>query len=147
ARTVAAVTDDLEHLRFNTAISRLMEFTNAFTGEDVRPRSAMETFALLLSPLAPHIAEELWEVLGHRQTLAYESWPTYDPQRLKCPEVVSPVRANGRVRGRVAAPAGSDDAAIETAARADPRIAELIDGRTVRKVVVVPGKLVSFVVS
>jgi leucyl-tRNA synthetase len=147
ARTVAAVTEDLEHMRFNTAISRLMEFTNAFTGEDVRPRSAMETFTLLLSPLAPHLAEELWEVLGHAQTLAYESWPTYDPELLKDPEVVIPVQVNGKLRGRVTVPAGSDAAAIESAARADPRIAELLEGRTIRKVVVVPGKLVSFVVS
>ena len=75
ARTVAAVTDDLEAHRFNTAISRLMEFTNFFTGEEVRPKSAMETFTLLLAPMAPHLAEELWQILGHDQTLAYEPWP------------------------------------------------------------------------
>ena len=65
ARTVAAVTDDLEALRFNTAISRLMEFVNFFTSQEVRPRAAMETFTLLLGPMAPHIAEELWHILGH----------------------------------------------------------------------------------
>ncbi len=79
ARTVAAVSDDLDAMRFNTAISRLMEFTNAFTGQDVRPKSAMETFALLLAPDGPHVAEELWELLGHGETLAYHPWPTFDP--------------------------------------------------------------------
>jgi leucyl-tRNA synthetase len=147
ARTVAAVTEDIEGLRFNTAISRLMEFTNAFTGDEVRPRSAMETFVLLLSPLAPHASEELWQILGHEQTLAYEPWPTYDPALLKDEEVEIPVQVNGKLRGRVVVPADADRDAIEAAARADERIAALLEGKTVRKVVVVPGKLVNFVVA
>ena len=73
ARTIAAVTDDLEAFRFNTAISRLMEFVNFFTSQEVRPTKAMETFALMLAPLAPHTAEELWSLLGHEKTLAHES--------------------------------------------------------------------------
>ena len=73
ARTVAGVTDDLEAMRFNTAISKLMEFTNEFTGRDVRPKTAMETFTLLLAPMAPHLAEELWQALGHAHTLAYDA--------------------------------------------------------------------------
>ncbi len=104
ARTVAAVTDDLEAMRFNTAISRLMEFTNAFTGQDVRPRSAMETFTLLLAPMAPHVAEELWQVLGHGESLAYAPWPTFDPALLKDEEVEVPVQVNGKLRGRVVRP-------------------------------------------
>ena len=147
ARTVATVTDDLEALRFNTAISRLMEFTNAFTGADVRPRSAMETFTLLLAPMAPHAAEELWQVLGHPQTLAYEPWPTFDPALLKDEEVEVPVQVNGKLRGRVTVAADADRDAIEAAARSDERIAAMLAGKTIRKVVVVPGKLVNFVVS
>jgi leucyl-tRNA synthetase len=147
ARTVAAVTEDIEALRFNTAISRLMEFVNAFTAAEVRPRSAMETFTLLLSPLAPHLAEEIWQILGHDQTLAYEPWPTYDPALLKDEEVEVPVQINGKVRARVVVPAEADTAAIEAAARRDPRVASLLEGKTVRKVVVVPGKLVNFVIS
>ena len=108
ARTVAAVTDDLEAMRFNTAISRLMEFTNAFTGQDVRPKSAMETFTLLLAPMAPHVAEELWQILGHEKTLAYEPWPTFDPALLKDDEVEIPVQINGKLRGRVVVPADAD---------------------------------------
>jgi leucyl-tRNA synthetase len=147
ARTVAAVTDDIEGMRFNTAISRLMEFTNAFTAFEVRPRSAMKTFTLLLAPLAPHVAEELWQLLGHDHTLAYEPWPTYDPALLKEETIEVPVQVGGKLRGRVVVPADADAAAIETAARSDDRIASLLDGKTVRKVVVVPGKLINFVVS
>ncbi len=79
AKTIAKVTADFEGLRFNTAISRLMEFVNFFTGQEVRPKAAMETFALLLAPMAPHVAEELWQLLGHDQTLTYEKWPEPDP--------------------------------------------------------------------
>ena len=108
----------------------------------------METFTLLLAPLAPHIAEELWQILGHDETLAYEPWPTYDPALLKDDEVEVPVQVNGKLRGRVVVPADADAAArLEAAARDDERIAALLEGKTVRKVVVVPGKLVNFVVS
>jgi leucyl-tRNA synthetase len=147
ARTVAAVTDDLEGLRFNTAISRLMEFVNFFTSQDVRPRAAMETFVLLLAPFAPHVAEELWHVLGHAATLAYEAWPTFDPALLKDEQVEIPVQVNGKLRGRIIVAAGLDSAGSEQAAREDPRIAHFLQGKTVRKVVVVPGKLVNFVVA
>jgi leucyl-tRNA synthetase len=147
ARTVATVTEDYEALRFNTAISRLMEFVNAFTATEIRPKKAMETFTLLLSPMAPHIAEELWQILGHEGTLAFEPWPGYNPELLKDDEVEVPVQVNGKVRGRVIVPAGADAAQLETAARNDDRIAALLAGKTIRKVVVVPGKLVNFVVS
>ena len=109
ARTVAAVTDDFEALRFNTAISRLMEFVNAFTAMEVRPRTAMETFTLLLAPLAPHAAEELWQILGHDQTLAHEPWPAYDPALLKDEEIEVPVQVNGKLRGRVVVPADAGE--------------------------------------
>jgi len=146
ARTVAAVTDDFEALRFNTAISRLMEFVNFFTGQEVRPKAAMETFTLLLSPLAPHIGEELWRILGHDETVAYEPWPRYDPALLKDEQVEIPVQVNGKLRGRVMVPAEADAALIERTARQDPKIVAALGGKTVRKVVVVPGKLVNFVV-
>jgi leucyl-tRNA synthetase len=146
ARTVAAVTDDIEAHRFNTAISRLMEFTNFFTAQEVRPKSAMETFTLLLAPMAPHLAEELWEILGHEQTLAYEPWPTYDPSLLKDDEIEIPVQVNGKLRGRVVVPADAEGEQIESAARDDEKIAVLLVGKTVRKVIVVPGKLVNFVI-
>ena len=146
ARTVAGVTEDIEDLRFNTAISKLMEFVNYFTAQEVRPKSAMETFVLLLSPMAPHLGEELWEVLGHRETLAYHPWPSFEPALLKDEEVEIPVQINGKVRSRLVVPADADGEAIERAARADERIAALLEGRAVKKVIAVPGKLVNFVV-
>ena len=146
ARTIAAVTDDLEAYRFNTAISRLMEFVNFFTSQEVRPTKAMETFALLLAPMAPHMAEELWSLLGHEKTLAYEPWPEFDPALLKDDEVEIPVQINGKLRGRVVVAAEADGPLIEKTAREDPKIAALLEGKTIRKVVVVPGKLVNFVV-
>ena len=145
ARTAAAVTADYEGLRYNTAISRLMEFVNFFTSQETRPQKAMETFTLLLAPLAPHIAEELWHVLGNQQTLAYEPWPEFDPALLVEEQVEIPVQVNGKLRGRVLVPAAADAAEIERAAGADARIGVILEGKTVRKVVVVPGKLVNFV--
>ena len=147
AKTVAGVTEDAEALRFNTAISKLMEFTNAFTADATRPIAAMETFTLLLAPFAPHLAEELWRILGHPKTLAYEPWPTYDPALLKRDEVEVPVQVNGKLRSKVVVAADADRGDLEKAARADQKIADLIAGKSVRKVVVVPGRLVNFVVA
>ncbi len=147
ARTIAGVTDDLEGMRFNTPISKLMEFVNAFTSAEVRPWSAMEAFTLLLAPMAPHLAEELWQLLGHNETLAYHPWPAYEPALLVDDEIEIPVQINGKLRGKILVPNGSDRAYIENAAATDPKIAVLLEGKTIRKVVVVPGKLVNFVVA
>jgi leucyl-tRNA synthetase len=106
----------------------------------------METFALLLSPMAPHLGEQLWQLLGHEDSLAYEPWPSYDPALLKDEEIEVPVQVNGKLRARVVVPADADGAAIESAARRDERIAALLEGKTIRKVVAVPGKLINFVI-
>jgi leucyl-tRNA synthetase len=145
-KTIVAVTKDLDHLDFNTAIARMMEFTNFFTKESVRPREAMEKFILLLSPFAPHMAEELWELLGHDKTLAYDPWPAVDEKWLKEDTIEIPVQINGKLRGKITVPAGSDQAALESAARADVKIAELLAGKTIIKSIIVPGRLVNFVV-
>ncbi len=145
-KTIAAVTNDLEHLDFNTAIARMMEFTNFFTKETVRPWEAMEKFVLLVSPFAPHLAEELWEALGHKNTLAYEPWPQYDERWLKEDTIEVPVQINGKLRGKISVPAGADQTALEAAARADSKVAELLAGKMAVKTIVVPGRLVNFVV-
>jgi len=145
-RTIKAVTEDIETLGFNTAIARMMEFTNFFTKEAVRPRACMEPFVLLLSPFAPHMAEELWQILGHEQTLAYEPWPTWEEAALKEALVEIPVQINGKVRAKVQVPPDADKDAIEQAARSEERIAEQLANRQVVKTVVVPGRLVNFVV-
>ena len=101
---------------------------------------------MLLSPFAPHLAEELWEALGHDQTLAYEPWPQFDESLMKEETIEIPVQIGGKLRSRIQVPADADRAAMEAAARADARIAELLEGKTVVKVIVVPGRLVNFVV-
>ncbi|MBX3443801.1 MAG: leucine--tRNA ligase [Planctomyces sp.] len=145
-RTIKAVTEDVEKLSFNTAISRMMEFVNGFSQWEPRPRSAMERFALLLSPFAPHIGEELWRVLGHGTSLAYEPWPAFDAARIAEAEVEIPVQVNGKVRGKLRAPTGADQAAIQSLAESDAQVRALLDGKTVVKVIVVPGRMVNFVV-
>ncbi len=105
----------------------------------------MEKLVLILSPFAPHLAEELWQLLGHEKTLAHEPWPTFDVDKIREDTVEIPVQVNGKVRSRVTVPADADKAALEQAARADARIVELLAGQTVAKTVVVPGRLVNFV--
>lgn len=144
-KTIKAVTEDIEKLSFNTAISRMMEFTNAMSGEDIRPKSAIESFVLLLSPFAPHIAEELWQLLGKETTLAYEPWPSFDESKIAEAEIEIPVQVNGKVRAKIKVPADADNAAIEEAAKANDTIVGQLEGKTIRKVVVVPGRLVNFV--
>jgi leucyl-tRNA synthetase len=145
-KTIKQVTIDIRQMQFNTAIARLMEFTNFFTKETVRPRETMEKFVLLLAPFAPHLAEELWQLLGHNQTLAYEPWPQFDEAFTRDSEIEIPVQILGKLRSKVVVPADSDQATIVTAARADARISELLAGKEVVKTIVVPGKLVNFVV-
>ena len=145
-KTIHAVTRDIEHLSFNTAIARMMEFTNFFFKEEKRPKSVMQRFVQLLAPFAPHIAEELWQQLGGAKTLACEPWPQCDEAFLKEDTVEIPVQVNGKLRGRIKVPTGADQATMEAAARADEKIAELLAGKTVVKTIIVPGKMVNFVV-
>jgi leucyl-tRNA synthetase len=146
-RTIQRVTDDLEGMRFNTAIAAMMELTNHLTPLPVRPRSVLETFVLILSPFAPHLAEELWRALGHKETLAYDPWPEYDPALVKEDEVEVPVQINGKVRLRLMVPAGLDAASLQQTVLARPEVQELLAGRTPKRVIVPPrGGLVNIVV-
>jgi leucyl-tRNA synthetase len=145
-KTIKEVTHDIQRLAFNTAIARMMEFTNYFTKQPVRPQAVMEPFVLLLSPFAPHIAEELWQVLGHERTLAYEPWPKYDEALTRDEQIEIPIQILGKLRSKIVVPADSDQATILAAAREDARIAELLRGKEVVKTIYVPGKLVNFVV-
>ncbi|MGL4513320.1 MAG: leucine--tRNA ligase [Lacipirellulaceae bacterium] len=144
--TIKAVTDDIDKLSFNTAIARMMEFVNFFTKETSRPRACMEPFVLLLSPFAPHLCEELWQAMGHVDSLAYKPWPQHDDEVLKRDTVELPVQVGGKVRAKISVPTGADNATVLAAAKAEPRVAELLAGKTLVKEVVVPGRLVSFVV-
>jgi len=145
-RTIAKVTKDIEALSFNTAIARMMEFVNVCTPLEKRSRAILEPFIVILAPFAPHLAEELWEVLGKAAPVSLEPWPTVEERWLHDETVEVPVQIRGKLRGRIVVPAGADAAALEAAARTDPRITELLAGRRIVKVIAVPGRLVNFVV-
>jgi leucyl-tRNA synthetase len=144
--TIQAVSRDVENLSFNTAIARMMEFVNFFTKESKRPKSAMETLVLLLAPFAPHMSEELWQALGHHDSLAYHPWPVFDEAMTKAAEIEVPLQVNGKLRAKIMVPAGSDEAALEQAARNHDRLQELLDGKRIVKVIVVRDRMVNFVV-
>jgi leucyl-tRNA synthetase len=144
--TIKRVTDDLDSMSFNTAIAAMMEFTNHLTRQTVRPHAVLNTFVLLLSPFAPHLAEELWRALGHAKTLAYEPWPAYDELILKADEIEIPVQVNGKLRSKVTVPADISQDELQKRALADEKIKPLVEGKQIKKVIVVPGKLVNIVV-
>ncbi|MCA9130000.1 MAG: leucine--tRNA ligase [Planctomycetales bacterium] len=145
-RTIAAVTHDLNQMSFNTVIARLMEFVNFFNKQDVRPRSAMSDFVLLLSPLAPHLSEELWALLGHDQSLAYEPWPTFDEALTKSSKVEIPLQVNGKIRSKITVASNCSKEELEKLAKSDERIVELTADKQIMKTIVVPGRLVNFVI-
>ncbi len=150
-RTIAAVRDDMGSMSFNTAVARLFELNNHLTSVVARdgaaPREVAVPLVLMVAPLAPHVAEELWERLGHDDTLTYETFPVADSAWLVEETVEIPVQINGKVRGRIQMAAGADAATHEAAARADPRVAELLAGVSVVEVKIVPGRIVNFVTS
>jgi leucyl-tRNA synthetase len=144
-QTIKKVGEDTETLAFNTAVSQMMIFVNEVTAQDKRPRMLLEPFALALAPYAPHLAEELWEKLGHKQTLAYEPWPAFDAALLKEDTVTVILQVNGKLRDRMDVPAQISREDLEKLALANERLREHLAGKQVRKVIVVPGKLVNIV--
>jgi leucyl-tRNA synthetase len=146
-RTIDKVTKDIQSLSFNTAIAKMMEFVNFCTPLERRPRAILEPFVAILSPFAPHLAEELWEILGRPAPVSIAAWPIAEERWLKDDTVEIPVQIQGKLRGRVVVPADADAEAMKAAAAADPKIAELLAGKRIVKVVAVPGRLVNFVVT
>jgi len=144
-KTIKKVGDDIAAFKFNTAIGQLFEFVNALTPMPERPRAVVEPFILLVAPFAPHLAEELWQRLGHAESLAYAPWPQYDEALARDNEVEIAVQILGKVKSKIVVPADADEKALESAALADTRIQELLAGKTVRKVIVVKGRLVNIV--
>ena len=145
--TIKKVTEDIESLSFNTAISQMMIFVNAFTNAETIPISAMRTFLILLNPFAPHIASELWEKLKSADGIAEQPWPAYDEKFLIEDEVEIVLQFNGKVRDRMMMSISATEDEMKTAALRSSKIAELVAGKTVRKVVIVPKKLVNIVVA
>jgi leucyl-tRNA synthetase len=145
-QTIRKVGGDIETFGFNTAISAMMILANHLGRLEVRPRSVIEPFMLILAPFAPHIAEELWQRLGHAQSLAYEPWPQYDAELAREKEVELAVQINGKVKDRIVVPAEADEEYIRAKALANERIVAALAGKTPRKVIVIRSRLVNIVV-
>lgn len=144
-KTVKKVTEDLEGMRFNTAISQLMIFINDAYKTTILPKQYMEGFVKMLSPICPHIAEELWEKLGHSETITYETWPAYDESKLIDNNIEIVIQVNGKVKQKLTVPTGATKEMLEHLAMGNEKIKEQIEGKTIRKVITVPGKLVNIV--
>ncbi|EHS57040.1 leucine--tRNA ligase [Paenibacillus sp. Aloe-11] len=144
-KTLKKVTEDLDALRFNTAISQLMIFTNDAYKAELLPRAAMENFVQMLSPLAPHLAEELWQLLGHSDSITYAAWPAYDEAWTVDAEVEIVVQVNGKIVQRAKIAKDLDAKEMETFALSLDNVQQVLAGKTVRKVIAVPGKLVNIV--
>ncbi|MGB5113482.1 MAG: class I tRNA ligase family protein [Mycobacterium sp.] len=145
-KTIAGVAEDYAALRNNTAAAKLIEYTNHLTKEGVTARAAVEPLVLMVAPLAPHLAEELWRRLGHDGSLAHGPFPVVDERYLADDTVQLPVQVNGKVRGKITVAADLDTAALEAAALADEKVQAFLAGTSPKKVIVVPGRLVNLVV-
>ena len=136
-------------MHFNVAIAALIELNNQLVPLDHTPEWVAETMIRLLAPLAPHLAEELWERTGHvlpDDSVAHTEWPEHDPSLLVSDTVEYPVQVNGKMRGKITVPADADDDAVVAAAKEDANVAEHLEGKTLRKAIVVKGRMVNLVV-
>ncbi|CAH1055854.1 leucine--tRNA ligase [Paenibacillus pseudetheri] len=145
-KTIKKVTEDFEHLRFNTAISQLMIFINDAYKQETLSREAAEHFVQMLSPLAPHIAEELWQLLSHEGSISYVAWPTYDEAWTVDAEVEIVIQVNGKIVQRALIPLDMGQEEMQAHALSLPNVSAAVEGKTVRKIIAVPGKLVNIVV-
>ena len=144
--TVKKVTNDYENMYFNTAISQMMIFVNAATKEEILPKEYAEGFVKLLSPVAPHIAEELWNRLGHDDTITYEAWPTYDESKLVDETINLPIQVNGKVRATIVIPVDATEEQIKESAHQNSNVQAHIEGKTIVKEIYVKNKIYNIVV-
>jgi len=145
-RTIKKVTLDIEALAYNTAISAMMVLTNHLQSLDAMPKEALEALALILSPFAPHLGEELWQRLGHDTSLAYEPWPTYDEALCIDDVIETAVQINGKVRGRVMLPRTATEEDARAAALSAEGVTAYTTGKPIKKFIYVPGKIINVVV-
>jgi len=144
--TVKRVSEAMDAMSFNVAIAAMIELNNELVKLDKPPKAAVQTLLQLLGPVAPHIAEELWQKIGHDTYIADADWPTWDPAKLVTDNVEIPVQVNGKLRAKISVPTDADQATIEAIAKQDENVAIHIEGKTIRKVIIVPKKLINIVV-
>jgi leucyl-tRNA synthetase len=145
-RAIKKVAEDIEQLRFNTAIAELIKVNNELTHLPSVPHWFAEQFVLICAPFTPHLAEEIWHRLGHEESLARHPWPAYDPAKLVESTLELPVQVNGKLRGRITVPADADEGTILSTAKSATDVRAWVEGKTVVKQLYVPKKLVNFVV-
>jgi leucyl-tRNA synthetase len=145
-KTIKKVTSDIENLQFNTAIAAMMVFVNECMAWNIRPKSVLRDFLILLNPFAPHISEELWNQLKFKGVIHQQQWPEYDEAYLQVDEITWVIQINGKIRDRIDASPDIDKLEIEKIALNLPRINELTTGKKIKKVIVVPKKLVNIVI-
>jgi leucyl-tRNA synthetase len=148
---IKKVTEDLDGMRFNTAISAMMVFVNEAITWETRPALVLRDFLVLLQPFAPHLAEELWDklhsaIISKPASLAYEPWPKFDPALLVETEIELPVSVNGKMRDVIKVPADADNATLEAAAKASEKVQSFIAGKAIKKVIIVPKKMVNLII-
>jgi leucyl-tRNA synthetase len=154
-KTVKKVTEDIERFHFNTAISAIMELVNEIYVSEIKDRTdemsrrvvreAIEAVVVLLSPFVPHFAEELWEALGNRESIVKTQWPDYDPEAVLEDEILIVIQVNGRLRDRMTIPASYGEEEVKTWALKSERIRKLVEGKEIKRVILVPRKLVNIV--
>jgi leucyl-tRNA synthetase len=145
-QTIQKVSGDVETFGFNTAISSMMILTNHLIKQSVLPKAVIEQLVLILSPFAPHIAEELWLKLGHIKMLAYEPWPKFDPELVKEAEIELAIQVNGKIKDKIVVPAQADDEQIKQKALASEKVIAALGGKQPKKVIVIKSRLVNIVV-
>jgi leucyl-tRNA synthetase len=144
-KTIKKVGEDIEAMKFNTAIAQMMVLVNVATKVGKVTKKSVELFALTLAPFAPHLCEELWEMAGHKKTLAFETWPSFDPALAKDDTITMAVQVNGKTRGTIDVPADISKEEFMKLAKADPGVAKWLTGEIVKEIYV-PGKICNLVV-
>ncbi|MCX6154498.1 MAG: leucine--tRNA ligase [Candidatus Kapabacteria bacterium] len=144
--TIKKVGEDIEELHFNTAVSQMMIFVNEFTKADIKPHAAMEKFVLCLAPFAPHIAEELWGILGKAESIVLANYPEYDPAKTIRAEVELVVQVTSKIRAKIQVPLDLSQGEAENIARADEKVAKYLEGNQIKKIIYVKNKIINFIV-
>jgi leucyl-tRNA synthetase len=143
--TIKKVGDDIESLSFNTAISQMMILVNEYTAVESRSHASMSAFIRILAPFAPHIAEELWQILGHENSITKADWPAYDESKMQQSTVEIVLQVNSKIRSRAIVPADANEDELKEIALNDESVKKSLEGLTIRKSIIVPGKLVNFI--